>query len=246
MTTVMTAPAPRRAVAPEVPQVRPRLRLLDGFDLRRGDEQLALRPASERLLAYLALADKAVERATVAYRLWPDKTEQRAVANLRSAIWRIRQLPPPALVETTLTHIRLHPAVWVDARDGLEELRRRDPDALGAGAEPLACGGELLPDWYDDWLVTERERLRQLRLHALEESVRLLIERGRLSEAIDLGLRAIAMEPLRESAHRLVIRAHLAEGNRAEALRQYRACADLLRQELGVAPSAQMAVLLAD
>jgi DNA-binding SARP family transcriptional activator len=117
---------------------------------------------------------------------------------------------------------------------------------LGDGAGSFTCGGELLPDWYDDWLVTERERLRQLRLHALEESVRVLIERGRLSEAIDLGLRAVAMEPLRESAHRLVIRAHLAEGNRAEALRQYRCCADLLRHELAVEPSAQMAVLLAD
>src|SRR5262245_30330559 len=157
MTTVMTAPAAPPASGP-VP-VRPRLRLLDGFDLRRGDERLALRPASERLLAYLALADKAVERATVAYRLWPDKPEQRAVAILRSAIWRIRQLPPPDLVETTTTHIRLHPAVWVDARDGLDELRRPDPDAVGdGGAASFACGGgELLPDWYDDWLVTERE-----------------------------------------------------------------------------------------
>jgi DNA-binding SARP family transcriptional activator len=225
-------------------ELRPRLRLLNGFDLRRGDERLDLRPASERLLAFLALADKAIERAAVAYRLWPDKPERRATANLRSAIWRVRQLPSE-LVQTTATHIRLHPEVWVDARDGVDELRRSDPETLCEAARRMALQGELLPDWYDDWLLTERERLRQVSLHALEEAVRVLIDRGRLSDAIDLGLRAVAMEPLRESAHRLVIQAHLREGNRAEALRQYRYCARLLREELGVPPSAQMAAMLA-
>jgi DNA-binding SARP family transcriptional activator len=71
-----------------------------------------------------------------------------------------------------------------------------------------------------------------------------LIGQGELSMAIDLGLRAVAIEPLRESAHRLVIRAHFAEGNRTEAVRQYEACARLLRDELGVPLPAQMAALL--
>jgi DNA-binding SARP family transcriptional activator len=74
--------------------------------------------------------------------------------------------------------------------------------------------------------------------------VQVLIQRDRLAAAIDLGLRAVAMEPLRESSHRLVIRAHLREGNRAEALRQYEACSRLLHDELGVAPSPQMTSLL--
>lgn len=208
------------------------LRLLDGFDLRRDGQPLPLRRGSERLLAFLALAGTPVERATVAYRLWPDKPEPRAVANLRSALWRIRALAGD-LVEVTNHRLRLHPAVWVDARDGLAERPER-----------LALEGELLPDWYDDWLLTERQRLRQVRLHALEVAVEGLIEGGELPAAIDLGLRAVALEPLRESAHRLVIRAHLAEGNRWEAVRQYEACARLLRHELGLAPSPQMAALL--
>jgi DNA-binding SARP family transcriptional activator len=224
--------------------MRPRLRLLNGFQLRRGDEHLVLRPGSERLLAFLALADKAIERPSVAYRLWPEKTESRAIANLRSALWRIRRVATD-LVETTTTHVRLHPAVWVDARDGLAELKHHDPHAIGDAVQEMALQGDLLPDWYDDWLLTERERLRQLRLHALEEAVLVLIHQNHLATAIDLGLRAVAMEPLRESSHRLVIRAHLCEGNRAEALRQYAACSRLLREELGVAPSPQMTALLA-
>jgi DNA-binding SARP family transcriptional activator len=224
--------------------MRPRLRLLNGFQLRRGDQHLVLRPGSERLLAFLALADKSIERSAVAYRLWPEKSESRAVANLRSALWRIRTVAND-LVETTTTHVRLHPAVWVDARDGLAELKDRDPHVIGDAVQELALQGDLLPDWYDDWLLTERERLRQLRLHALEEAVASLIGRKHLAAAIDHGLRAVAIEPLRESSHRLVIRAHLCEGNRAEALRQYETCTRLLREELGVAPSAQMTSLLA-
>lgn len=223
---------------------RPRLQLLSGFALRRGDRELVLQPASERVVAYLALADKAVERGSAAYRLWPDTPEPRAVANLRTALWRIRRLSAD-LIEATATHVRLHPAVWVDARHGLEELRSRGAAGLRDGAEGLALQGDLLPDWYDDWLMAERERLRQLRLHALEDTVHQLIDHGQLSAAIDLGLRAVALEPLRESAHRLVIRAHLQEGNRAEAVRQYEACARLLRDELGVEPSPQMTALLA-
>lgn len=232
------------AITPTLQPFGARLRLLNGFELRWGDERVALRPGSERLLAFLALAGKFVERAAVAYRLWPEKPEARAVANLRSALWRLRQMPSK-LVEATSTHVRLHPEVWVDAREGLEELKDQDPEAFCDALQGMALHGELLPDWYDDWLLAERERLRQLRLHALEDAVRLLIERDRLAAAIDVGLRAVAMEPLRESSHRLVIEAHLREGNRAEALRQYEACTRLLRDELGIGPSEHMAALLA-
>jgi DNA-binding SARP family transcriptional activator len=105
-------------------------------------------------------------------------------------------------------------------------------------------GGDLLPDWYDEWLVVVRERLRQLRLHALDAICDRLISSGSSDRAIDLALTAVAIEPLRESAHRQLIKAHLAEGNAAEALRQYRSFAALLRQELGIPPSHAMAELI--
>jgi DNA-binding SARP family transcriptional activator len=121
---------------------------------------------------------------------------------------------------------------------------------LDSGAEvgeppaALLARGEILPDWYDDWLVIERERFRQLRVHALERLCDRLTAAGRFAEAVDAGLAAVESEPLRESAHRALIRTHLAEGNACEALRQYRAFRELLRRELGLRPSELMEALV--
>jgi DNA-binding SARP family transcriptional activator len=215
------------------------LRLLDGFELRHRGAPLLLTRGSQRILAFLALANREIERGAVAYQLWPDNTDDRAVANLRCALWRIRQ-QPASLVTTSSTRVRLHPDVWVDARDGIRELGVLAPEAILEENTSVTMCGELLPDWYDEWLLTERERLRQLRLHALEDAARRCIEEGCFSRAIDAGLRAIAMEPLRESAHELVISAHLAEGNTWEAFRQYERLETLLRDELGVEPSPRL------
>jgi DNA-binding SARP family transcriptional activator len=222
----------------------PHLYLLSGFEVRTSTSALALKPSSQRLVAFLALTDNSMMRNHVAFRLWPDHVEARALANLRSALWRLRQLPA-TLVETTSTHIRLHRSVWVDVREGLQELTSGERGLRGdVDQAATLLTADLLPDWYDDWLVIERERLRQVRLHALERAGRGLIASECYCDAIDLGLRAIAIEPLRESAHRLVIEAHLAEGNRAEALRQYDTCLRLLSVELGVAPSAGLRALV--
>jgi DNA-binding SARP family transcriptional activator len=109
----------------------------------------------------------------------------------------------------------------------------------------ILTAGDLLNDWYDSWVIEHRERLRQLRLHALESlSVRQL-ERGEVTAAIESALAAVAAEPLRESANRVLIRAHLKEANNAEALRQYERFRLLLFQELGIWPSAQLEELMA-
>jgi DNA-binding SARP family transcriptional activator len=147
-------------------------------------------------------------------------------------VWRLRRMPGE-LVRASKTHIGLASAVWVDVRHVLSD---------GADTD-LARHVELLPDWYDDWLVTERERIRQLHLHALERQAERLVGDGRHDDAIQLGLRAAAMEPLRESPHRLVVRCHLAEGNLIEVVRHYDRYADLLRRELGAAPSPLMRAL---
>jgi DNA-binding SARP family transcriptional activator len=99
------------------------------------------------------------------------------------------------------------------------------------------AGDDLLVGWYEDWVLLERERLRQLRLHALEMLSGKLLAAGDASAAVEAGLATVAVEPLRESAHRAVIHAYLAEGNRAEALRQLARLRHLLRGELGVEPS---------
>ncbi len=90
----------------------------------------------------------------------------------------------------------------------------------------------------------ERERVRQVRLHALENLSARMSRQKRYVEAVDAALVAVLAEPLRESSHRAVIRAHLAEGNVAEAVRQYETCRVALREQLGVEPSAELAGLL--
>lgn len=104
--------------------------------------------------------------------------------------------------------------------------------------------GELLPDWDDDWIAFERARLRQLCVHALEALCRRLSLAGRDGRAIDAGLAAVAAEPLRESAQRVLISAHLREGNVTEARRQYPSYRELLWESLGIEPSESLRALV--
>jgi len=224
----------------------PRLHLLGTFELRYGEVPLTVSATGQRVLALLALHDRAVLRTAVAAKLWPDLSEARGTGNLRSAVWR---LPAPVgrpLVLGVGTTVQLHPDTVVDVRAATARCLRlcgREPVEPGDGgdADPAAAtdglAEDLLPDWSDEWLGGARERYRQLRLHALEVLCQRLREAGRFGPALDAGLGAVAAEPLRESAHRAVIEVHLAEGNVGEALRQYQACRRLLVDELGVTPT---------
>ena len=109
---------------------------------------------------------------------------------------------------------------------------------------PSDLTNDLLPDWYDEWVLDQRESLRQIRLHGLEALSAVLSRAGRHAEAVQAALAAISMEPLRETAHRTLIQAHLAEGNCSEARRQFYLCQRLLREELGVEPSESMRRLI--
>ena len=93
---------------------------------------------------------------------------------------------------------------------------------------------DILPDWYDDWVLIERERFRQLRLHALDKLCEGFVHMRMFGQAVQAGMASVTEEPLRESAQRLLIGAYLGEGNHAEALRQYRSYRDLLKSELGI------------
>jgi DNA-binding SARP family transcriptional activator len=197
---------------------------------------------SQRVLAFLALQTRPLLRSHVAGQLWTDATEDRASANLRSALWRLNRAYRP-LVEVTSTHLRLARDIRVDLHETAELARaviEGDVDSSTLDFSELPLEGDLLPDWYDDWIVVERERFRQLRLHALECLCERLRQARLFAEAVEAGLAAVASEPLRESAHRCLIAAYLAEGNRGEAIRQYHLYRDLLRDELGVEPSPQM------
>jgi DNA-binding SARP family transcriptional activator len=226
------------------------LALLDAFELRCDGEPVSLPPSAQRLLALLALRERPLLRLHVAGTLWLDTTEERASANLRSSLWRLNR-PGPRLVEATSLQLRLAPEVRVDVRETAALAHRLlaasdGADGAEADLDPARLTGELLPDWYDDWVLIERERLRQLSLHALEALGERLLDTAKLGGALEAALAAIAMEPLRESAHRLLIRIHLTEGNAAEAIRQFDLCRGLFREQLGLEPSPQLAQLVAN
>jgi DNA-binding SARP family transcriptional activator len=219
--------------------VRVSLSLLGGFELRIDDAPVTVPVSTRRLVAFLALRDRPVNRGFVAGNLWLDKNEQRANANLRSALWRLPRTNGD-IVQTKGSDVWLSDAVRVDTRQVTALSRAADEDI-----DIDVPSGALLPDWTDDWLVLERERLRQLQLNALEVRSDRLIGHGEYALAIDTAWLAITIEPLRESAHRSMVRAHLARGNAVEALRHYRFFANHLADEIGLTPSPAMGSLVA-
>jgi DNA-binding SARP family transcriptional activator len=218
-----------------------KLDLLRGFVLRHEDQTINLPVSAQRLLAYLALSDRPIMRRKVAGVLWSETTDQRSTANLRSSLWRLNR-PGLSLVDGSRSHLSLSPAVRVDVREVVDLAH----DLLGGTErsscdfDPLCSAGELLPDWYEDWVLVERERLRQLRLHALEALADMQVREGHYAEAAEVAFAAVSTEPLRESAQRALIRVHIAEGNFGEAMRQYRNYSELLFEEMGVGPSPQL------
>ncbi|HSF60641.1 MAG TPA: BTAD domain-containing putative transcriptional regulator [Gaiellaceae bacterium] len=241
MTTVTSAPR-RRSRRPKSDGAR--LTLLDSFELVHDGVPIRLPMNAQRLVAFLALHQRPLLRPYVAGTLWLNTSEERAHANLRSTLWRL-QRSDRGLIEVSGQQLRVSADVVVDLRE-VERLARSALDDTAGALElsPAAFTGDLLPDWYDDWVLIERERFRQLRLRALDVLCERLTRAGRLAEALEAGLAALAGEPLRESAHRAVIRVHLAEGNACEALRQYGFCRRLLEEHLGVEPSPRMEELI--
>jgi len=222
------------------------LRLLDAFDLRIDGEPVLLPLPSQRVLAFLALSDRPVVRTALAGQLWLDGTEPHALGSLRSALWRLRRRAV-AVVDDSNSRLELLPDVSVDIRRLFSWARRQLNGAGTAGddqLDQLHLTGELLPDWYDDWVVLERERLREVRVRALETVCERLTSARSYHRATEAALAAITGDPLRESAHRCLIRVHMAEGNDAQAVRCYRAFRTRLLDELGLEPSSQMEMLI--
>jgi DNA-binding SARP family transcriptional activator len=236
-----------------LPQGSHRLVLLARFSLvsRADGAEIALPLYAQRLLAFLALAHGPQDRSLVSSSLWLGTVDQRAAASLRTTLWKLRQVDEDLVVADVRT-VDLGPGVAVDFDEAIAQARsllspgsEATDAAVGAARAWATFEDELLPGWYDDWVIFERERFRQLRLHALEGLSQQLTRLGRHAEAVDAAQAAVAAEPLRETAQRVLIAAHLAEGNRSEARRQLALYTELLRDELGVEPSSELRSLLA-
>lgn len=238
---------PSSLVVAEQSNQAPVLHLFGGPHVTLGQQRWEIPEGSKRLLVFVALHSRRVERRHAAGTLWPIGDDVRAAGNLRSALWRLRgagidlltadkwSLALGAEVVVDVHVVSSWAARLIDGTASTEELA-----VLPWWADAL----DLLPGWYDDWALVERERIRQRVLHALEALSRGLVRAGRCAEAVDAAVLAVGAEPLRESAQRTLIEAHFAEGNWVEGWRSFQAYRELVHRELGTEPSADLVALL--
>jgi DNA-binding SARP family transcriptional activator len=224
-----------------------RLQLLGRFACESSGSMISLPSGMQRLVAFIALRGPS-HRCEVAGSLWPDAPEPRALGNLRTSVWRVNALVQ-GLLEVHGNGLRMPASAWIDTR--VQEYSANCVLASHPAAKEkenaafdLLCRPVLLPGWYDDWVIFERERLNQLRIHALEVAVRQLTERGQLHAALRLALEAVRAEPLRETANAVLMSVYLAEGNAADAIHHYLLFRDLLKRELDLEPSTRVTELL--
>lgn len=229
------------------------LELFGGFALRRADGSLVALPRkAQALLGFLALAgNREVTRERLAGLLWEDSPEGQARTSLRQALAGLRRAcPPHGLLVASTTALALDPgAVQVDVQT-FETLASGDSAQRLAAASlwrgDLMEGLEGVGTGWAAWLAAERSRLRAMAVRLVEEAAAAAIAARRADEAVALGLRLVAIEPLHEGGHRQLMRAFAVAGRHGEALRHYRSLQELLRAELGVAPEPETVALAAE
>ena len=218
------------------------LSLLGGWQLVVGGETVVLGGREQRLCALLALTGSRA-RAQVAGTLWPESTDTRALASLRRAIAQTHQRCP-GLLAADRTSVGLAPDVATDVAElRAAVVRAGSPDADATVLAALV-GEELLPGWYDEWAEAERETLQQQRIAALELLARRALGRGDTVLAEDAARAVARIEPLREPASELLIRALLGRDDRAGAVRELERYREVVGAELGVVPSPALCALV--
>ena len=220
------------------------LQLLGGWHLTTSTPIAGVVGDNARKLVSLLALRGPMSRAQIAGTLWPDAHEDPG-ARLRTVLWRFKG--GRQVLRDSDGQLSLVEEVTVDVdqmRTAALQLTSTNDFNTDDDPPTTTFEADLLPAWYDEWLIIDRERIRQLRLHALEALAARRIRVGDYAASLDAALAAVRAEPLRESAHRCVIEAHLAEGNVAEARRQFETCRAILARELGIAPSAAVISLI--
>ncbi|MBB3043887.1 AfsR/SARP family transcriptional regulator [Nocardioides soli] len=218
------------------------LRLLGRWQLVADGSDVELGHREQRLTALLGLAGRS-GRLHVAGLLWPESTDARALGSLRRAVLQTRRRSP-GLLEVDRLSIGLDAHVEVDV-DG---VRRAAAAAAAVTEEEIAAGElgalmsrlvgeELLPGWYDDWVVPEREHLEQQRVKAFERIARRALEERDLALTIEAARAASDIDPLQEAASELAIRGYLERGDLGSALREFGRHREAMSDELGAPPS---------
>lgn len=211
-------------------------------------------PRVQALLAYLVIHVGAPQgRQHLAAVFWPDSSEAQARTNLRRELHQLRAALPDA---DRCLAVEAHSLCWREnapchldllafRRTAAEAEAATDDDAfLNSARQALeAYGGDLLPSLHDDWVLEERERLRQRCITLLDRLAATLAGQGRLPAALETARRRVELEPLEESGYRALMRLQALAGDRAMALRTAQRCATLLARTLGVEPCAETLAL---
>ena len=240
--------------SPAVTTAAPRLRLyvLGSFCVasEKGPIRLPTRKV-ESLLAYLVLHPEPHPREKLAALLWGDSPDTQARGSLRKALTLLRDHLSGDIVVADRESIQLNPepSLRVDALE-FEKIARSQSlgGSLRSETENLQSAialyrGDLLPDLYDDWILTERERYRALYLDTLLRLVQELRTQSEYGRAIGYAQKALATDPANEPVHRHLMFCFVAIGNLQAAPEQYSRCEHAIREELGVDPAPETIAL---
>jgi TolB-like protein/Flp pilus assembly protein TadD len=231
--------------------------LLGGLEIAGGEATAgaSLTRKAKALVAYLALQGaRGQSREKLADLLWGNSAEEQARANLRQALSSIRKAlngDGAAYLVTVGDQISLAgPDIDLDVALFEHLVAEATPDALKRASAlykgDLLDGFSLKEDSFEAWARAERERLRHLASDALTKLIAHCDEVGDTKRCVETAARLLTLDPLREAAHRILMRAYAAQGRQASALKQFEACRDILKRELGVEPEPETVALYRD
>ena len=221
------------------------------FDPTGAPVDVPLRKA-RALLAVLALdAGRRHARERLAALLWGDRGDEQSRRSLSQGLFALRQAfgdDADIVLAADAQEIWLIPSALETDIAALRALAA-NVDAAAPEAARTLCAGDLLENFvlkeagFNDWLDEERQAVRRVQTALLAGLARRCLDDGDAEAAAPLADRLVGIDPLDETAHRLLMRAHAAAGRRSAALAAYRVCAETLERELGVAPEAATTAL---
>jgi predicted ATPase/DNA-binding SARP family transcriptional activator len=223
-------------------------RLLGAFQIQSGKKSVSLTSRqAQSLFAFLLLnAGTSFRREKLAGQLWPESTEESARDYLRHALWRIRKALQEASSATYLKSDDLTISFDASTDYWLDAARIRSVSEQAPAEELIealsAYSGELLPGFYDEWVVLERQHLQGMYERKVERLLESLQEAGRWDEVLEWGEKWIALGQKPEAAYRYLMSAHAAKGDLSKVVGTYERFVKSMR-EFGVEPSEQTRLL---
>jgi len=218
------------------------VRLLGKFEVHVNglSAEIPLR-AAQSLLAYLMLnAGTPYRREQLAGLFWPDMTDANARHNLRQILSRLRKTIGEQYIAADDLTIAFDATAdyWLDA-----QVLARKVETKTSAEELIEAvsvySGELLPGFYDEWVLLERERMQAAFEHKMTLLLDQLIEAKLWDDVLHWGERWIALGQTPEAAYRAMITAYGARGAASQVVAMYQRCEEALRRDLGVEPSPQ-------